>query len=61
MVFFMVNNLRREVNARFVEIGGIVDHHCLLCVIQENNLSEITVFYCTVKIKQEVNISNTNL
>ena len=28
-LFFMFNVLRSEVNACFVDIGGIVDHHCL--------------------------------
>ena len=27
--FFVFNGLRSEVNARFLDIGGIVDHHCL--------------------------------
>ena len=26
---FVLSGLRREVIARFVDIGGIVDHHCL--------------------------------
>jgi hypothetical protein len=30
MVFFFVfNDLRQEASVRFVDIGGIVDHHCL--------------------------------
>ena len=29
LVFFVFNGLRSEVNARFLDIGGIVDHHCL--------------------------------
>ena len=28
MVFFKLNDLRREVAVRSVDIGGIVDHHC---------------------------------
>jgi hypothetical protein len=32
MVFFMFNEMRLEVIVRFVDIGGIVDHHSLkLC------------------------------
>jgi hypothetical protein len=29
VVFFMFNILRQEVGVRFVDIDGIVDHHCL--------------------------------
>jgi hypothetical protein len=29
LVFFMFNNLRLEVVVHFVNIGGIVDDHCL--------------------------------
>ena len=31
MVFFLVfNNLKPELVVRFVDISGIIDHHCLL-------------------------------
>jgi hypothetical protein len=29
VVFVMFSDLRREVIVEFVDIGGIVDHHCL--------------------------------
>ena len=29
VVFFIFNDFRREMIVRFVDIGGIVDHHCL--------------------------------
>jgi len=29
LVFFMFNGLRQEVVVRFIDIGVIVDHHCL--------------------------------
>ena len=29
VVVLVCNDLRREVIVRFVDIGGIVDHHCL--------------------------------
>ena len=32
LVFFMFNVLRWEVNVHFVDIGGIVDHHCLYSI-----------------------------
>ena len=36
--FSVFNELRREVFVRFVDIGGIVNHHCLnfLFIIQSN-------------------------
>ena len=38
MVFFMFNDLRWEVIVRFIDIGGIVDYHCLdfLIIIYNN-------------------------
>jgi hypothetical protein len=38
MVFSMFNELRQELIVHFVDIGGIVDHHCLsflfICYLQ---------------------------
>ena len=39
MVFFEISELSREVIFRFVNIGGIVDHHCLIrfIIIRSSN------------------------
>jgi hypothetical protein len=39
---FYFNNSRREVIVRFVDIGRIVDHHCLEVVVC---LVDITIVY----------------
>jgi hypothetical protein len=46
MVFFMFNEMRLEVIVRFVDIGGIVDHHSLkLCYQSGHKYLQILVSY----------------
>jgi len=40
VVFLVVNHLRREVAIRFVDKGGIVDHHCLSFLSVRRKMSD---------------------
>jgi hypothetical protein len=48
VVVLVCNDLRREVIVRFVDIGGIVDHHCLNFVF----ITLKNLHYCLYQIKK---------
>jgi hypothetical protein len=41
VVFFIFNDLRREMIVRFVDIGGIVDHHTTLFEQIQNPIGKL--------------------
>jgi hypothetical protein len=44
LVFFMINDLRREVVVCFIDIGGNVNHHCWNFALLHNHSLEVSGF-----------------
>ena len=46
---FVFNDLRSDVVVCFVDIGGIVDHHCITFLFNDMELSNF--YFCPFRIK----------
>ena len=46
---FVFNDLRSDVVVCFVDIGGIVDHHCITFFF--NDMEPSNFYFCTFRIK----------